>query len=324
MENSLDTIGKLTQYKDLSEILNSIKLLISQVPSINPPISISKLPHLIELLTKEHHNLQALSVAYKYYSSYKNFNDIQQLTPRILSLCNEQKKLGYYFELIGNMQLIKKEFKEAKKSFEQALLYESNSVKRQQLFFKIAYSLYKQGSLQSLHYLSTIKTSEPQLLGQILLLEGFVYDEILKNSQKALTYYKRSCEYFHVSDDKNYYFTALHYLATLYDKIGNESEAELCRENVNQYLDEVEHLINERDKLINETPIKNTPDNIVETQFLDINSVFNKLGKVSLPELEKLYILHVIENAQSLEDACKILNIDRKTLYNKRKSWRLI
>lgn len=310
----------LMEQKDLVDLYESFNGLKTELSSSKTIESSSDISSIISTLKSESENISALSLLFNYYSISDNSKGIAELSPLLQRLSQSRKKNGIFYFLQGTHQLRKKNYKEAIKIFEQALLHESNTQQRQEIFYRIAFSLFKLGSLQALHYISIIKTNDSDLLGRIALLEGLVYFEILKNLEKTHLCFKRSLQTFRSVENRYYEHIVLQHLSELYEAQGLADQSERYRKEVATFLES----LTEKSKPKEIKKVKK-PEPKQEIQNpAELNETLKALGNISLQELEKRYILFVLEQSPSLDDACKVLDIDRKTLYNKRKAWNII
>ena len=318
------TSNVLMEHKDLADFYKSVNGLRSELPAMEISHTHSDdISSVISNLKNASDNIAALTLLFNYYSITENQNGIKEIIPLLQKQAQLAKKTGLFNYLQGTHALRSGLFKEAIKFFEQALLHESNQLQRQEIFYRIAYSLFKLGSLQALHYISIIKTTDTDLLGRIALLEGLVYFEILKNQDKTNLCFKRSLEAFRSVENRYYEHIVLQHLSELYEAQGLSDQSSRYKKEVESFLNSL--VEKTKPKEIKETKREIKPEPTALEQLpLEFNTVFSSLGKLSLQELEKRYMLYVLEQSQSLDEACKTLDVDRKTLYNKRKAWNLL
>lgn len=311
----------LMKKKDLLDIYESFNGLKSELPSLTNLNVDTDLTRAISNLKAQTENISALSLLFNYYSITENNKGISELLPLLQELSNQNKKNGVFFFLQGAHQLRQKNYKDAIKTFEQSLRYESNVNQRQEIFYRIAFSLFKLGSLQALHYISIIKTTDTDLLGRISLLEGLIYFEILKNLEKTNHCFKQALDAFRQIENRYYEHIVLQHLSELYEVQGLSDQSEKYKKEVNRFIESLTEKT--KPKEIKKEKKSETIDRSVPFPE-EFNQALKSLGHISLQELEKRYILFVLEQSQSLDEACKTLGVDRKTLYNKRKAWNII
>lgn len=306
--------------KDIYDFLQVVSLLKSDNPSMKSVRTLVDVEASLPILLQEKPTVSKLLIILNYYSILRNNSAFSQNAPKLQQLAQENKCQSQYFNLMGLHAIRNKQYREGIRFYEQSLLYEANTDQRNEIFLRIAFALYNLGSLQALHYITIIKTSKKDLLGRMALIDGLVHWDILKKLGKSIQAFRTSWQNLNESGEDFLKILASVYLADICKIFGDEVSAEMHKREVETFFSDYQEVVLEGDF---------GPSVFQETEsFLQLDdptlSLFNTVGKVPLHELEKKYILFVLNNSKSLDHACKTLGIDRKTLYNKRKSWNIV
>lgn len=313
---AVDVLAK----KDIFDFLQTVSLLKPDNSSLKSVRTFSDFQVALPLLLQEKPSLSKQLLILNYYSILRDNTSFSQNSPKLLSLAQENKCQSQYFNLMGTHAIRNKQYREGIRFFEQSLLYEANTDQRNEIFLKIAFSLYNLGSLQALHYITIIKTGKKELLGRMALIDGLVHWDILKKLGKSVQAFRMAWQNLNESNEKYYKALSSVYLADICKIFGDDVSAEIHRQEIETFFsDKQEYYLDDE---------YGSSDFIETESFTELDdptrSLFNSVGKVPLHELEKKYILFVLNNSKSLDHACKTLGIDRKTLYNKRKTWNIV
>jgi len=305
-----DLYDFLTFISDNSESITNLKS-VNTFQDLEP-----LLPYLLEMKP----SATVAQVISTYYSLAGNLTEFSAFAPKLLSICQETKSQSTYYNLMGAHSIRNRQFREGIRFYEQSLLYEANAENRNSIFLRIAFALYNLGSLQALHYITIIKSGNKNFLGQIALIDGLVHWDIQKKLGKSIQSFRNAWNLFEEADDPFLKTLASVYLVNVCKVFGDYEAAERHEAEVVTFFADYEIIsINQENK----------QEHLLHTEsFLQLDdpslSLFKTVGKVPLYELEKKYIQFVLNSSRNLDHACKTLGIDRKTLYNKRKSWDMI
>lgn len=306
--------------KDIFDFLETVSLLKPDCPSLKSVRTLADFELTLPLLLQEKPSVNKQLIILNYFSILRKNDEFSLNSNKLLTLTQENKCQSQYFNMMGTHAIRNKQYREGIRFFEQSLLYEANTDQRNEIFLKIAFSLYNLGSLQALHYITIIKTGKKELLGRMALIDGLVHWDILKKLGKSIQAFRTAWQYLDESNERYFRVLSSVYLADICKIFGDDSSAETHRQEVEAFFS---------DKLELSLDEEFGESDFIETEsFTELDdptrSLFNSVGKVPLHELEKKYILFVLNNSKSLDHACKTLGIDRKTLYNKRKNWNIV
>ncbi|NUQ82012.1 MAG: hypothetical protein HUU10_10410 [Bacteroidetes bacterium] len=306
----------LLKRRDEQDVLNRVIDLREEYAQLQQVTSLSDLESVLPELATRQQSLNLVSLAFDWASVYGH-SSFQSWSSALNEYCTSQRKLGIFYHHLADHQLRHRAYREAIRLFEQTLLYEANIQTRNDIFVKIAFSLYRLGSLQGLHYISIIKTNQKHLMGQIALINGLIHWEILKKIGKSFQFFNQA--FTSLDHDPFLQTIAASYLIELGKILGDESGSATFRK-----------VVERNGNLLNEIRIEplHAQSAQPEMAFVPADSeqerLFSTLGEIPLHELERKYIQFILNRADSLEQACQVLEIDRKTLYNKRKAWKLV
>lgn len=306
----------LLKRRDEQDVLNRVVDLRDEYQQLQSVTSLADLESILPELASQQPTLNLISLAFD-WASVHGHTSFQQWSAALNDYCTTHRKLGIFYHHLADHQLRHRAYREAIRLFEQTLLYEANIQTRNDIFVKIAFSLYRLGSLQGLHYISIIKTNQKQLMGQIALINGLIHWEILKKIGKSFQFFNQA--FGSLDHDPFLQTIAASHLIELGKILGDETTGPTFRK-----------VVERNSGLLNDIRIEPShqlqpPE---EPVFIPADSeqerLFSTLGEIPLHELERKYIQFILNRADSLEQACQVLEIDRKTLYNKRKAWKLV